>query len=174
MAKDRDYTDWIIPEYDLNNYTITRIVDEIKMANTFLKAIDGKDKRTIAFPCGDRFINDSSYVPSIRSEFIGARGGDGAQFGNIESIELFNIGAIGIDDKYTGGQLTDIVKKALATNTLVVFCFHGVGGEHRTNIALSKHNELARFLKENEKDIWVTTMVEVTEYVNKYQEREAK
>jgi sialate O-acetylesterase len=77
IGDDRDYSDWVIPEYDMNNYTLTRMVDEIKMANIFLKAIDGKVKRTIAYPCGDCFIKDSTYVPLIKSELAGGRGGSG-------------------------------------------------------------------------------------------------
>ena len=168
IAKGRDYSDWVVPEYDLNNYTVTRIADEIRMANIFLKAIDGKEKRTIAYPCGDCFIKDSTYVPLIRNELIGGRGGSG--YNNINEMDIFHIAAIGVDDKYNGEQLIDIVKNARETNTLVAFCFHGVGGEHRTNIALSKHQVLLRFLKENEKDIWVAPLVEIVEYVKNYQE----
>ena len=167
IADGRDYTDWVIPEYDLNNYTITRIVDEIKMANIFLKAIDGKDKRTIAYPCGDCFIKDSAYVPLIKSELAGGRGGSG--YNKIDKTDIFHIAAIGIDDKYSGEELIDFVKKAQETNTLLVFCFHGVGGEHRTNLSLSKHNELIRYLKQHEKDIWVASLLEIADFILKYQ-----
>jgi peptidoglycan/xylan/chitin deacetylase (PgdA/CDA1 family) len=166
-TKERDYSSWVLPEYDLNNYSITRIVDEIKMANTFLQALDGKVKRTIAYPCGDCFVNDTAnYIPFIKGEFVGGRGG--SNFTEIGHIDVYKIAAIGIDDKYSGQQLIELVKKAMETNSLLVFLFHGVGGDHNTNIALSKHNELIRFLKKNEKDIWVAPLVEVAEYITKF------
>src|SRR5882757_3358271 len=40
-------------ENDLSKYTVARAVNEIRLNNTLLKAIDGKDKRTFAYPCGD-------------------------------------------------------------------------------------------------------------------------
>lgn len=163
----RDYSDWVIPEYDMNNYTITRMVDEIKMANIFLKAIDGRELRTIAYPCDDCFVKDSSYVPFIRDVFAAGRGGSG--YNTINKTDIFHIGAFGVDDKFTGEQLVEIVKKAQETGTLAVFCFHGVGGEHNTNISLNKHNTLVHYLKDNEKDIWVAPLVEIAELIRRYQ-----
>ena len=45
--------EWVKPEYDLRTYTVTRMVDEIRMENVFLKTLDGKSKRTFAFTCAD-------------------------------------------------------------------------------------------------------------------------
>lgn len=167
VTEGRDYSDWIIPEYDLNNYTLTRAVDEIRMANVFLEAIDGKGTRTIAYPCGDRVIKDASYVPLIRRDFAGGRGGP--TYNDISTVDVLGIGAIGVDDKFTGGQLIDMVKVASNSNSLLVFCFHGVGGEHRTNIALSTHNELVRYLKDREQDVWVAPLVDIASFISRYQ-----
>lgn len=41
------------PDYDLSKYSAVRVTDEIKSLNTLLYAIDGKTKRTFAYPCGD-------------------------------------------------------------------------------------------------------------------------
>jgi sialate O-acetylesterase len=49
-------------EYDMNNYTVRRMVDETRMTNLFLQALDGKTKRTFAFTCGDMKIGDSSFI----------------------------------------------------------------------------------------------------------------
>src|SRR5690606_31752154 len=66
--------EWVHPDYDLDFYTVNQIVNEIKMANTLLDAVDGKQKRTYAYTCGDFSIGDESFVDSIRSEFVAARG----------------------------------------------------------------------------------------------------
>jgi peptidoglycan/xylan/chitin deacetylase (PgdA/CDA1 family) len=65
--------EWGKPDYDLNIYTIQRLVDEIRMANTVLESLDGKTKRTFAYPCGDTKVGDSSYVERIEGDFVGAR-----------------------------------------------------------------------------------------------------
>ena len=76
------------PDYDLDKYSVQRMVDEITMANVLLKAIDGKTMRTFAYPCGDTEIRDSSYVPDIRGDFIAARGVQG-KMESRDSIDLF-------------------------------------------------------------------------------------
>ena len=54
--------DFVTADYDLDNYSMQRMVDEIKLANSFLKALDGKTKRTYAYPCGDLKIGNVKYL----------------------------------------------------------------------------------------------------------------
>lgn len=171
--KDRDYSSWVAPEYDMGNYSIKRIVDEINMANTLLKAIDGKSKRTIAYPCGDCVLRDTSYIPYIKSSFVGGRNGAGSSL-KIEDVSVYQINAVGINDSYTSEMLIDLVKKAQETGTLVVFLFHGVGGGHNANVAMNKHNDLVKYIKQNEKEIWVAPMVDIAEFVTNYQNKMQK
>lgn len=65
---------FVKPDYDLNNYNVKRMDNEILSMNNLLKAIDGKSKRTFAYPCGDMKIHDSAYLDPIKNEFIAARG----------------------------------------------------------------------------------------------------
>src|SRR5213592_1993327 len=37
--------EWVKPEYDMNNYTVQRMIDETRMTNVFLQALDGKPNR---------------------------------------------------------------------------------------------------------------------------------
>jgi peptidoglycan-N-acetylglucosamine deacetylase len=157
--------EWVKPDYDLNTYTIQRIVDEIKMANTLLEALDGKTKRTFAYPCGDMKAGDSSYVDKIKEYFAGARGVEG-KMQKISEVDLYDIGCYAINGQ-SGEELITLVKKAINNNALLVFLFHGVGGEHSLNVSLDAHSKLMRFLKQNEKDIWVAPLIDVAEYIKK-------
>lgn len=159
--------EFVKPDNDLNNYTIKRIDDEIKMTNTLLKAIDGKTQRTFAYPCGDTKIGDSLYFTAVKNEFAAARGVKGEMLQPAQ-IDLSNIGCYGINGQ-TGEQLIQLVKKAMESNTLLVFLFHGVGGEHGLNVSLPAHRELLQFLKQNEKDIWIAPMLDVAQYIKNYQ-----
>jgi peptidoglycan-N-acetylglucosamine deacetylase len=58
-----------------------------------------------------------------------------------------------------------LVKKAMQTHTLLVFLFHGVGGEHNLNVSLDAHSNLLHFLKQNEKNIWIAPMIEVAKFI---------
>ncbi len=159
--------EFVTANYDLSNYSIRRITDEIRMTNTLLKAIDGKTKRTFAYPCGDTKIGDSSYINPVKNDFVAARGVKDEML-KIEQIDLYNIGCYGINGQ-TGQQLIDLVKKAMSANTLLVFLFHGVGGEHSLNVSMPAHRALLQFLKQNEKDIWIAPMLEVAEFIKNYQ-----
>jgi peptidoglycan/xylan/chitin deacetylase (PgdA/CDA1 family) len=158
-----------VKDYDLRFYTVKRMVDEIREMNNILKAIDGKDKRTFAYPCGDEKIHDSSYIDPLKNEFVAARG---VQFEllPINKVDLYDVRCYGVNGQ-SGDQLIDVVKQAIQKNALLVFLFHGVGGEHSLNVSLEAHSKLLRFLKQNQKDIWVAPMIDVAEYIKKYQSK---
>ena len=158
--------DWVNPDYDLATYTIDRIIDEIKLANTFLYAVDGKTQRTFAYTCGEKTAGDSLFIPLIKDEFVAARSVVEVMQ-KIDEIDLFDIGSMIIDGQ-TGTDLITLVKEAMAEHTLLVFLFHGVGGEHDLNVSLDAHNQLLQYLKQNENDIWVAPLVEVAEYIKEY------
>jgi len=155
--------EWVKPDYDLNIYTTQRIVDEIKMANILLESMDGKTKRTFAYPCGDMKAGDSSYVDKIKESFPGARGVEG-KMQKMHEIDLYNIGSYMINGQ-SGDQLINLVKNAIENNDLLVFLFHGVGGEHSINVSSNDHRKLLYFLKQNEKDIWIAPLIDVVEYI---------
>jgi len=156
---------WVKPENDLSKYTISRLLDEIRMTNTFLESLDGKKKRTFAYPCGDMSIGEESYANKIQNDFVSARGVQ-SQMVKINNIDFFNVPAYGINGE-TGEQLIALVKKAIEENSLLVFLFHGVGGEHSLNVSLKAHRELLQFIKKNESQIWIAPFLDVTEFAKK-------
>lgn len=155
--------EWVNPDYDLNDYSVERMMDEIKLTSIILNILDKKTNRTFAYPCGDMIAGDSSYVPEIKDNFAGARGVQ-SQMQKIHEIDLFDIRSYMIMDN-SGDELISLVKEAMDKNALLVFLFHGVGGEHNLNVSLEAHNELLRFLKDNEKKIWVAPLVEIAEFI---------
>ncbi len=155
--------EFVKPESDLNNYTVARMVKEIQTMNNILKAIDGKEERTFAYPCGDMKIHDTAYLDGLKNEFIAARGVAPAMQ-TIDKVDLYNIDCYGISGQ-TGDQLIDLVKQAMKTHTLLVFLFHGVGGEHSLNVSLEAHSALLHYLKLHESEIWIAPMIDVAEFV---------
>jgi peptidoglycan/xylan/chitin deacetylase (PgdA/CDA1 family) len=154
---------WITAENDLSRYTVSRAVREIRLNNVLLKAIDGKDKRTFAYPCGDLKIGDSLFYNGLRKDFVAARGvADGLQ--TMDKIDLDNIGCYAINGQQAD-YMIGLVKKAMETHTLLVFLFHGVGGGHTLNVDLGEHSKLLHFLKMHEKEIWIAPMVEVAGFI---------
>lgn len=147
------------PENDLSKYTIARAVNEIRVNNTFLKAIDGKDTRTFAYPCGDLKIGGVNFYTALKKDFAGARGVS-AGLQTAAQVDLDNIDCYSINGQ-NADYMIDLVKKAQQTHTLLVFLFHGVGGGHSLNVDLAEHSKLIHYLKEHEKDIWIAPMVDI-------------
>jgi peptidoglycan/xylan/chitin deacetylase (PgdA/CDA1 family) len=156
-----------VKDYDLRFYTVKRMVDEIREMNNILKAIDGKNTRTFAYPCGDQKIHDTAYIDPLKNDFVAARG---VQFEllPIDKVDLYDVRCFGVNGQ-TGDQLIELVKQAQQKNALLVFLFHGVGGEHSINVSLEAHSQLIHYLKQNQKNIWIAPMIDVAEYIKNYQ-----
>jgi sialate O-acetylesterase len=153
---------FVVPEYDLDTYTVKRMADEIKMTNALLYSLDGKTRRTFAYPCGDTQVNGVSYYDQVKNDFVAARGVN-PEWIKINNLNPANIGCYVVNGQ-TGDQLIAQVKKAMDTNTLIVFLFHGVGGGHGLNVSLSAHHQLLQFLKQQEQHVWVAPLQEIADY----------
>jgi len=159
--------EWVKPDYDLSRYTVQRMIDETRMTNLFLKALDGKTKRTFAFTCGDMKIGDSSFINAMKDDFVAARAVRN-EMHKINEIDLYNVDCYVVNGE-TGAQMIEWVKKAVETNSLLVVLFHGVNGGNALNVSLQAHSQFLHFLKQNEKDIWIAPMIDVAEYIKNYQ-----
>ena len=155
--------EWVQPDYDLSKYTLKRIVDEILLGNTLLSAIDGKEKRTFAYACGDNTIAGTVFMNQMKDKFLAARGVQ-PQMYKISDIDVYNVGCYMINGQ-TGDELISMAKKAMESNSLIVFLFHGVGGGHNINVSVEAHQKLLCFLKQNEKNTWVAPFIDIMGYV---------
>jgi peptidoglycan/xylan/chitin deacetylase (PgdA/CDA1 family) len=159
--------EWVKAEYDLNNYTVKRMVDETRMTNLFLRALDGKTKRTFAFTCGDMKIGDSSFINPMKNDFVAARAVRN-EMHKINEIDLYNVDCFMVNN-HSFGQMKEWVDKAIQTNSLLVILFHGVGGGNALDVSLSVHRDILKYIKQHQKDIWVAPMLDIAEYVKKWQ-----
>ena len=158
---------WVKPDYDMSRYTVARMVDEIKMTNIFLEALDGKKERTFAFTCGDMTINDTPFINLLKPGFIAARSTRG-QLHPINEVKLYDVDCF-VVNKNTAAEMIEWVNKARETNSLLVILFHGVGGGNSLNVSLEEHRKFLTYLQQQEKDSWVAPMLTVAKYVKAYQ-----
>ncbi|WP_040006849.1 polysaccharide deacetylase family protein [Fibrisoma limi] len=162
--------EFVKPDYDLTKYTLRRITDDIRTMSTLLTAIDGKTKRTFAYPCGDTKIGGVPYIDGMKNAFVGARGVSPA-ITSADKVDLYNINSYMVNGQ-SGEELIAQVKQAEGKQGLLVFLFHGVGGGHGLNVSLPAHRQLLRYLKQHEKDIWIAPMVDVAEFIKVQQARQ--
>ena len=116
------------------------MTDEMRMTNILLKTLDGQSARTFAYPCGDTKIGGVDYYKTVEGDFVAARGTK-SEMKTINELNFDDIGSYAINGQ-SGEQLIDLVKQAQASNSLLVFLFHGVGGGHSLNVALAEHHKL--------------------------------
>lgn len=159
--------EWVKPDYDLNKYSVQRMIDETRMTNVFLQALDGKTKRTFAFTCGDMKIGDTSFINAMKNDFVAARAVRN-QMHKINEVDLYNVDCYMVNGE-TGAQMIEWVKMAMATKSLLVLLFHGVDGGNSLNVSLPAHSQVLHFLKENEKDIMIAPMITVAELIKTWQ-----
>ena len=159
--------EWVPKDYDLNNYTVKRIVDETRMTNVFLQALDGKTKRTFAFTCGDMKVGDSSFIDGMKNDFVAARAVRN-EMHKINEVDLYNVDCYVVNNN-TADQMIEWVQQATATNSLLVILFHGVGGGNGLNVEVAEHRKFLSYLKQHKKDIWIAPMIDVAEHIKKWQ-----
>ena len=154
---------WVKPEYDLSKYSLAKIQDEIRMCNAFLKSIDGQDTRTFAFTCGHKKVAEGEFIQSLSKDFIAARAVR-HEMHAFDDQNLLDVDCYGMSGE-TGAEMIELVKQAQESGKMLVFLFHGVGGEHALNVSNQAHSELLHYLKENEKEIYIDTMRNVAEHI---------
>jgi peptidoglycan-N-acetylglucosamine deacetylase len=159
--------EWVKADYDMKNYSLQRMLDETRMTNVFLEALDGKKKRTFAFTCGDMKIGDSSFINAMKNDFVAARAVRN-EMHTINEVDLYNIDCYMVNN-HSFEEMKQWVDQAIQTNALLVILFHGVGGGNGLNVSLPAHRQLLQYLKQNEKDTWVAPMIEVADFVAGYQ-----
>ena len=159
--------EWVSKDYDLNNYSVKRMVDETRMTNLFLQSLDGKTKRTFAFTCGDMKIGDSSFINGMKNDFVAARAVRN-EMHKINEVDLYNVDCYVVNN-HSFEQMKEWVDKSVQTNSLLVILFHGVGGGNGLNVSIDNHRKILSYIKQQEKDILIAPMIEVAEHIKLWQ-----
>ncbi|MGC4101882.1 polysaccharide deacetylase family protein [Ferruginibacter sp.] len=158
---------WVQPENDLSKYTVKRMENEVRMTNLFLYSLDGKTKRTFAYTCGDMKIGDSLFMNGMKKDFVAARGVRGDMH-TIDKVDLYNTDCYVVNNN-SFADMKQWVDKAMATNSLLIILFHGVGGGNGLDVTLDNHRKILSYIKQNEKDIYIAPMLEMAEYITTWQ-----
>lgn len=159
---DGNIGDWVKPEYDLNNYTLEQILTELKTANTLLKAVDGKEKRTFAYTCSNTVAGGKDFTDELQHLFVAARC-DGTIPENMGEYNIYKTPSAAVVD-LPAEEMIAMVKEARKKGTIVIFMFHSVGGGYLNTDAL-EHRNLLKYVSENSDDYYNCTFLEVMNYI---------
>lgn len=152
-----------------DHYTAYQIIREIEVMDRFLYAVDGKTKRTFAYPCAETTVGGKDYVDSLRKYTLvkyARAGGDSSAFiTDFAHLDPYRVPSYGLEGGETGAQLIAFVKKVQQNGGLGIIMIHGVGGDYITISALA-HTQLIAYLKTQKKEIWIPTFQQGLNYIN--------
>ena len=138
--------DWVKAYQDLDTYTLEQVLEEVQLANSFLLAMDGKKKRTFAYPCAHYHAGGKSYKDSIASYATAARGSSEEQLelpGPFE-IDIYNVPSWA-PNEHGAEDLIAYIEQIIKNKTLSTLTFHGVGAEHM-RVTEEAHEEMLQYL----------------------------
>jgi peptidoglycan/xylan/chitin deacetylase (PgdA/CDA1 family) len=159
--------DWVPADRDLDKVSVIQMQDQVKVANAFLHAIDGKTERTYTPPCIDLNAGGSNYVDGLKSEFVAFKAVGGGVTPDMKTLDPYRVG-VDFPTNVTGAQLIAVVKEAAAKGTMANFTFHGVGGDH-LSVSTEAHDELVKYLADNKNIYWTDSFVNIMKYVKEQQ-----
>ncbi len=158
--------DWVLPQHDLDTTAAAKLVDEIRLGNAFLHAIDGKTARTYTAPCTDALAQGEPYLPLIHNDFIAIKAVVGGVVTDMQQLDPYQVPVL-TPHNISGADLIALVKQAGAAGSMVNFTFHGVGGDH-LSVSTETHQQLVDFLATNPQ-YWTAPFIELMQHVKQQQ-----
>lgn len=166
-AKSGPGREWVSADRDLDKVSVTQMQDQVKVANSFLHAVDGKTERTYTPPCIDLNAGGANYVDGLKSEFVAIKAIGGGVTPDMKTLDPYRVG-VDFPSNVTGAQLIAVVKEAAAKGTMANFTFHGIGGDHLVT-SKEAHEELLKYLADNKDIYWTDTFINIMKYVKEQQ-----
>ncbi len=149
-------------------YTAYRIIREIEVMDRFLFAVDGRIKRTFAYPCAETFVGGRDYVDSLRKyklvKYARAGGDSSSVITDFEQLDTLRVPSYGLEGGESGQQLIAFVKSVEQKGGLGVIMFHGIGADYIT-VSAEAHQQLVSYLQKHQKTIWVPTFQQAMDEV---------
>lgn len=142
-------------------YDVETMITEIRTMNSFLTAIDGKERHSYATPCGQHLAGDVDYLPVLRASGLVryTRAADPSE----GPLDPMNVPSRFFPSNATGSDLIAAVQDTERKGGMIVFGFHGVGGDYLT-VSAEAHAQLLAYLKDHSDTIWVAPFSTVMDW----------
>lgn len=154
---------WVSADNDLDTTRAAQLVAQVRVGNTLLQALDGRQERTFAAPCGDLKASGETYLAALKGDFVAMKSAFGGVVADMQTLDPYAVGVEVVSDT-TGVQLIALVERAAAAGTMVNITFHGVGGDYLA-VSRQAHEELLHHLASHRAIYWTDTFVNIMQYV---------
>jgi sialate O-acetylesterase len=157
---------WLDAGFNMCDYTIGRMREELMIANRILKSIDGQDVRTYAATCGcvtvGRGEDEVSIEPVLKDLFVAARvKGTDQLVKTASDVNYWDIGSIA-GHATTLDRMVAFAEQALEVGGWAVFMMHGVGeGTHSLALDADVHEQFAAWLGDRSDTVWTAPFRDV-------------
>jgi len=146
---------WVQDHQNLDQLSVEDMVRNLKVANAFLEAMDGKTERTFTPGCGQTMTKTGDYLDVVEPWFLGVK-----YIGKEHPFEIL-MGPNG----HTAEEMIAFIEAAPANKKVVNILFHGVNGDH-LSVTAEEHNKLLDYLVANENKYWVDTYINIRRKIN--------
>lgn len=157
------YRGWVAAENDLDTTSVAQLVAQVRVGNTLLHAIDGRNERTFAAPCGDFKAAGQPYLKTLKNDFVAMKSAFGGVVPDINTLDPYAVG-VEIASDITGPELIALVQRAAAAGTMISITFHGVGGDY-LSVSREAHEALLSYLATNRSIYWTDTFIRIMQHV---------
>ncbi len=154
---------WVSVDNDLDTISAAQVVAQVRVGNSMLQAIDGKQERSFAAPCGDLNAAGEPYLKALQGDFVAMKSAFGGVVTDMQALDPYAVGVEVVSDM-SGDQLIALVQRAAAKGTMVNITFHGVGGDHLA-VSREAHDALLRYLAKHRTVYWTDTFLRIMQYV---------
>ncbi len=163
-SKSKPNREWVKPHHNSDIKTVAQMKEEIEVANNFLFAIDGQEKRTFTVPCLEHLVGKKhDYVIEVAHLFSAIKGSKTESASSVHKISLYNTPTIRANG-HTAEQLIALATEAKAKGGLLSITFHGIGGDH-LSVSRQAHQGLLDHLNAHRQDYWVDSFVNISEHI---------
>ena len=159
--------EWIADDRDLDKVSVIQMQDQVRVANNFLYAIDGKTERTFTPPCVDLLAGGANYVAGLKPEFVAFKASFGGVTPDMNTLDPYAVG-VAFTSNMSGAELIALVKAAAAKGTMANITFHDIGGNHMST-SNAAHEELLQYLADHRDIYWTDTFINIMKYVKEQQ-----
>ena len=153
-------------QYQVESYTVETMLGEIRTMNTLLTAIDGRPEHAFAVPCGDTMTGEKDYLEPLRASGL-VRYERDLQWAEHLGLDRQRIASAWFPETARGADMIEAVKQAEQSGRLLVFGFHGIGGDY-LKVSAQAHAELLAYLKAHQSTVWVAPFSTAMDYATSH------
>lgn len=154
----------------IDNYTMDRMITEVKTQNTILSLLDpARKRRAFAYPCVPALIEGENYAKVLKKQglitYIRQGGDSNSVITDLRRLDPDNVPSWLVWTGTTLQQLISFAERTKKANGMGIYMFHGVD-KNIFMITSETHRSFLKYLKDHQDEFWITTFSDAMNFVS--------